>query len=399
MAKLHAFIVSRSLSYALLFLLGTVILIDQTSAAGAQDDKLFQLSIEANENDPRLCLFVVTAVDERLWTTLNNADEEQFQRVLSLKRESQTDANLPAMLGRYQIKDRRLEFKPAFPLVRGSRYQVAFNPTALKLTSNKEGRRLTKTVAIPLPDSQPPRVTAVYPSSKQLPANHLKFYIQFSEPMQQGEIFEYFSLYNKTQKKLVPRPFRHTELWSPDGKQLTLWFHPGRQKVGVNLNVELGAILNEGQEYELRISPKWAALSGHPLGTEVKKTFTAVAMDERQPDIFQWKSIKPAPGTREPLVYELNEPLDYALLLSQLAVADFNGKPVPGKIELAENETVWRFIPNKPWQVGVYQLVVGTVIEDLAGNSIARPFAIDLSKKQTPSKSVGDSVTILIPIK
>ncbi|MCA9016720.1 MAG: hypothetical protein KDA77_15410, partial [Planctomycetaceae bacterium] len=267
------------------------------------------------------------------------------------------------------------------------------------LTANKAERRLIKTYAIPLPDSKPPRVTAVYPSSNELPANHLKFYIQFSEPMQQGDIFDYFSLFNKTQNRLVPRPFRHTELWSPDGKQLTLWFHPGRQKVGVNLNVELGAILNEGQEYELRINPKWAALSGHPLGKEVKKTFTAVAMDERQPDIFQWKSIKPAPGTRDPLVCKLNEPLDYALLLSQMTVGDFNGKPVPGKIELAENESVWRFIPDQPWQVGVYQLVVGSVLEDLAGNSIARPFAIDLSKQQTPSKSVGDYVTLLIPIK
>ena len=399
MAKLHAFIVSRSLSYALLFLFGTLTLIDQTRAAGAPDDKLFQLSIEQDENDPRLCLFVVTAADERLWTTLKNADEEQFPRVLSLKRESQTDANLPAMLGRYQIKNRRLEFKPAFPLVRGNRYQVAFEPAALKRSTNKTARRLTKTVAIPLPDSKPPRVTAVYPSSNELPANHLKFYIQFSEPMQQGEIFEYFSLYNKTQKKLVPRPFRHTELWSPDGKQVTLWFHPGRQKVGVNLNVELGAILNEGQEYELRISPKWAALSGHPLGKEVKKTFTAVAMDERQPDIHKWKLNQPTAGTRAPLIYEFDEPLDYALLFSQFALKDTNAKPVPGTIEVAENETIWRFIPELPWQAGRYQLVVGTVIEDLAGNSLSRPFAIDLSQQQTPSKSIGDSVTILIPIK
>lgn len=399
MANLHAFLVSRPLSYALLFLFGMVILIEQTQAAGAPDDKLFQLSIEANENDPRHCLFVVTAAEERLWTTLKNADEEQFQRVLSLKRDSQSAAKLPAMLGRYQIKDRRLEFRPAFPLVRGGRYQITFDPAALKVTTNDKLQRLTKTVAIPLPDSKPPRVTAVYPSSKRLPANHLKFYIQFSEPMQQGEIFEYFSLYNKTQKKFVPRPFRHTELWSPDGKRLTLWFHPGRQKVGVNLNVELGAILNEGQEYELRISPKWAALSGHPLGTEVKKTFTAVAMDERQPDFYKWKLNQPTIGTREPLVYEFDESLDYALLLSQLAVADFNGKPVPGKIEVAENETIWRFIPDLPWQAGRYQLAVGTVIEDLAGNSIVRPFAIDLSQQQKPSKSVGEFVTLPFSIK
>ncbi|WP_339732748.1 Ig-like domain-containing protein [uncultured Gimesia sp.] len=394
MAKWHAFFAIRPVGLSLLFVFSALTFAEQSQAA----DALFQLSIEVNENDPRLCLFVVTAVEERLWTTLKTADEEQFQRVLSLRRESQTDDKLPAMLGRYQIKDQRLEFKPAFPLVRGSRYQAVFDPAALKLTTNKTEQRLRKTYAIPLPDSKPPRVTAVYPSSKRLPANHLKFYIQFSEPMQQGEIFEHFSLFNKTQQQLVPRPFRHTELWSPDGKQLTLWFHPGRQKVGVNLNVELGAILNEGQEYDLRISPKWAALSGHPLGKEVKKIFTAVAMDERQPDIHKWNLNQPTAGTREPLIYELDEPLDYALLLSQLTLKDINAKPVPGKIELAENETVWRFIPDQPWQAGWYQLAVGTVIEDLAGNSLDRPFAIDLTKQQTPSKSVDGSYTMVFSI-
>lgn len=394
MAKWHAFFAIRPVGLSLLFVFSVLTYAEQILAAGAPDEALFELSIEANESDPRLCRFVVTAAEERLWSTLIKADEEQFQRVLSLKRETQSDASLPAMLGRYQIKDQRLEFKPAFPLVRGGRYQAVFDPAALKLTTNKTGQHLRKTYAIPLPDSQPPRVTAVYPSSKRLPANHLKFYIQFTEPMQQGEIFEHFSLFNKTQQQLVPRPFRHTELWSPDGKQLTLWFHPGRQKVGVNLNVELGAILNEGQEYELRISPQWAALSGHPLGAEVKKTFSAVTMDERQPTINAWKLNSPKQGTREPLICELGEPLDFALLQSQLTVTDANGKRVPGKIELAKHESVWRFVPEQPWQAGRYQLVVGSVLEDLAGNSIARPFAIDLSKNQAASKTVGDFVTL-----
>lgn len=389
----------RPVWHALLFLFGALVLAEQTLVAGVPDEAPFQLSIEANENDPRLCLFVVTSADERLWTTLKTANEDQFQRVFALKRKTQTEDQLPAMLGRYQIKGRRLEFKPAFPLVRGNRYQVVFNPMALKRKTEQHSKQIHKTYAIPLPDSKPPRVIAVYPTSKRLPANHLKFYIQFNEPMQQGGIFEYFSLFNKTQKQLVPRPFRHTELWSPDGKQLTLWFHPGRQKVGVNLNVELGAILNEGQEYELRVSPKWAALSGHPLGKAFKKTFTAVVMDERQPTINEWKLTAPAQGSREPLVCTLEEPLDYALLQSQLTVIDTNGKRISGKIELTEHETVWRFVPDQPWQTGEYQLRVGTVLEDLAGNSIARPFAIDLSKNQTASKPVGEFVSLPFSIK
>jgi len=369
-----------------------------TSLSAEIQDEPFTLTIEANHKNPRLCRVVVKAKNAKLWDSLKQDNDELFQRVLSLKLQ-QNKQSLPPILGRYRIHEDRLEFKPAFPLVQNSRYRAYFNPQALDLPANIKSKSLHADYAIPLPDSQPPRVTAVYPSSKLLPANHLKFYIQFSEPMQQGEIFEHFSLFNKTQQQLVPRPFRHTELWSPDGKQLTLWFHPGRQKVGVNLNVELGAILNEGQEYELRISPKWAALSGHPIGAEVKKTFTAVAMDKRQPTINEWKFNSPAQGTREPLICTLGEPLDYALLQSQLSVTDANGKSVLGKIELAEHETVWRFVPDQPWQTGPYQLMVGTVLEDLAGNSIARPFAIDLSKKQTASKTVGEVVTLPFSIK
>ena len=369
-------------------------LLQQVSAGAAPEDELFELTIEAEDNNPRVCRVVVTAADVRLWAALTKASEEQFQHVLTLKRESRSAQKLPAMLGRYELNDRRLEFRPAFPLVLGGRYQALFDSTALKLSTKKTDRRLVKTYAIPLPDAPPPRVTAIYPSGNQLPANHLKFYIQFSEPMQQGDIFEYFSLFNVTQKQLVPRPFRHTELWSPDGKQLTLWFHPGRQKTGVNLNVELGAILNAGQEYELRISPKWAALSGHSLGKEVRKTFKAIGMDERQPEPETWKLVVPASGSREPLVCELGETLDYALLLSQLKVKDADGKRIAGTIELDKAESIWKFIPEKAWQAGTYQLVIGSVLEDLAGNSLQQPFTVDLSKKLNSSNQVGEFVTL-----
>lgn len=369
------------------------------NAAGTPQEEPFHLAFEADAKDPRLCRVVVTAENVQFWSSLTEADETEFQRVLSLKRETQSDVKLPAMLGTYRLNEDRLEFKPAFPLVRGNRYRATFNPEALKLASKTPNKSLQATYAIPLPDSKPPRVLSIYPSGNQLPANHLKFYIQFSEPMQQGDIFEHFSLFNKTQGQLVLRPFRHTELWSRDGKQLTLWFHPGRQKTGVNLNVELGAVLNAGQEYELRISPKWAALSGHALGSEVRKTFQAVAMDERQPEINDWKLNSPVSGSRAPLICQLGEPLDFALLHSQLRVQTANGDQIAGKIELDDAESVWKFTPDTAWQPGAYQLQVGTVLEDLAGNSLQQPFAVDLSKQQTASNRVGESVTLPFEIK
>lgn len=380
----------KSIQYCqpLLVLLVCWLVLTASAFAVEKKETPFILKIESDAKDPRLCRVIVTAVDAKLWDSLKAANEEQFQRVLSLKLQKQTDQSLPAILGRYRINAHCLEFKPAFPLVRNARYRANFNPKPLELPATFKPELLQANYYIPLPDAKPPRVLAIYPSGKRLPANHLKFYIQFSEPMQQGDIFKYFSLFNKTQNKQVLRPFRHTELWSRDGKQLTLWFHPGRQKVGVNLNVELGAILNEGDEYELKIAPQWAALSGHALGKPVSKIFSAGAMDERQPLMKDWKLNVPASGTRKPLVCHLGEPLDYASLQSQLRVQTEESITLAGKIQLSQHESVWKWTPDKPWKPGRYRLVVRTILEDLGGNSLQRPFAIDLTKQNSASSAI-----------
>src|SRR6185436_13722943 len=88
----------------------------------------------------------------------------------------------------------------------------------------------------------PPQITAIFPGSHTLPANHLKFYLHFSEPMRQGVFLEHCKLLDDHDQP-VTEPFRETELWNEDGTRLTLWFHPGRQKTGVNLNVDLGPIV------------------------------------------------------------------------------------------------------------------------------------------------------------
>ena len=44
-----------------------------------------------------------------------------------------------------------------------------------------------------------------------------------------------------------------------------------------------------------------------------------------------------------------------------------------------------------PWKTGRYRLAVGSVLEDLAGNNLQRPFEVDLTQKpndnskQTPT--------------
>ena len=45
---------------------------------------------------------------------------------------------------------------------------------------------------------------------------------------------------------------------------------------------------------------------------------------------------------------------------------------------LEDQERQWVFMPISPWRSGIYQLVVPTTLEDLAGNNVGKPFEVDL---------------------
>ena len=57
---------------------------------------------------------------------------------------------------------------------------------------------------------------------------------------------------------------------------------------------------------------------------------------------------------------------------------------------MEDQERRWNFVPGRPWRRGIYKLVIETTIEDLAGNSIGKPFDVDLFERiqrlpQTPT--------------
>ena len=81
-----------------------------------------------------------------------------------------------------------------------------------------------------------------------------------------------------------------------------------------------------------------------------------------------------------PLEVHFPEPLDRALLDRLIGgPGSRTGKVVPGRVSIAGLETTWRFTPESPWRAGKYLLVIGTELEDVAGNSVARPFEVDLA--------------------
>jgi hypothetical protein len=236
-----------------------------------------------------------------------------------------------------------------------------------------------------------PVVEALYPSGDRVPANHLKFYIHFSVPMRQGVFQDHCRLLDE-HGAAVLEPFRETELWSEDGRRLTLWLHPGRQKTGVNLNVEFGPILMPGRRYKLVIDGAWPSADGVPIGRDIEKTFQVSARATKQLDVRDWRIQSPMAGSRLPLEIRFPSALDHALLMHCLRVVAKDGSSVAGDISTAESECCWRFTPIQPWSAESHQLIVKTILEDLAGNSLARPFEVDLTQA-APAKPA-DTIAI-----
>lgn len=278
----------------------------------------------------------------------------------------------PALLGSYHVEAGVLRFKPRFPLAKGTRYRVVFHPS-------DKGEPLVVVLSLPKPAKEPTRLTHIYPSRDALPENQLKFYLHFSAPMGRGEAYQRVHLLDERGKE-VERPFLELdqELWDRAGKRFTLFFHPGRIKRGLRPREEDGPTLEEGKRYTLVIDRAWGDADGDPLKETYRKSFRALAPDDTPPGPKNWKLQAPAVGSRAPLVVTFPEPLDHGLLQHSLWVTDAAGHKVPGQVSVGAEETRWELTPQRAWAAGKHHLVADTQLEDLAGNSVARPFEVDV---------------------
>jgi hypothetical protein len=320
--------------------------------------------------------------------------DEQWQALFAVYVGRGSDATKrPAMLGSYRIEKDVLRFEPRFPLVPGLTYRAVFHPDRLPGRADSSERPVEKVLLLPKPETIATTVVErVYPSMNELPENQLKFYLHFSAPMSRGEAYEHIRLL-RPDGKPDERAFLELpqELWDPEGKRLTLFIDPGRIKRGLKPREDLGPVLETGAIYTLVIDGNWKDAKGNPLKEGYSKTFRVLPPDETQPGPKMWTIEAPDAGTTMPFVMTSSKPLDHALLHRMVWISDAKGQKVPGRVEVTQEETCWRFTPAMPWKAGRYYLVADTRLEDLAGNSIARPFEVDgfhPNEQETKSETV-----------
>lgn len=263
-------------------------------------------------------------------------------------------------------------FEPRFPLRPGLTYRAVFE------RSHRE--TVERTFAIPAPPPSPATVVrAVFPSADALPENLLKFYLHFSAPMAKGEVYGRVHLLDSAGKP-VELPFLELgeELWDRSGTRVTLLFDPGRIKRGLKPREDSGPALEEGKSYTLIVDKAWRDADGRPLDCGFSKPFKVVAPDEKQPDPKAW-TIHPArAGSVEALEIRFDEPLDEALASRVISVVDREGRPLAGRIEIDRGETRGRFHPEGAWKAGPHAVRIDVILEDRAGNSVERPFEVDI---------------------
>jgi hypothetical protein len=300
----------------------------------------------------------------------------------------------PPLWGSYEIANKVIRFVPRFAPEPGVRYRAAIDlvrlrslvkeldPTVAVGEAKAAESRLTTDLFLAKKVVEPrTRITAIYPSGDRLPENLLRFYIHFSSAMRRGEVYRHLKLIDTATGKPVHAPFLELEeeLWSPDGKRFTLFIDPGRIKRGLKPRELFGPVLEAGKSYCLVVDRGWLDADGNALTSEYRRAFRTGPPDESMPDPKKWSLVPPAAATREALIVRFPEPLDRALLERLVGVLDAAGHAVSGAVTIAEAETVWRFIPEEPWRAGNYRLVVGSELEDVAGNSVASPFEVDMT--------------------
>jgi hypothetical protein len=284
---------------------------------------------------------------------------------------------LPEKLGP-GLQQGKLVFTPRFPFEPGMTYRVF----VLGLP-NSWYTAFYGTFTIPkTTQEKPTTVEAVFPTSAKLPENALRMYLHFSAPMKQGFGQKYLRL--ECDGKVVVEPYLHVEqeLWSADGKRLTILFDPARVKRGLRPREEAGPILVEGKRHTLTIDPAWPDALGFPLKEKFAYSFDVGPPDDQPIDPAKWKIAPPANSS--PLTVAFEKPLDKALSERLIWVVDADGKRLELPSTAHKDQTGINIGDSKTvWKPGKYKLVIDTRLEDVCGNRVGEAFEVDEFKPVT----------------
>jgi hypothetical protein len=218
-----------------------------------------------------------------------------------------------------------------------------------------------------------PRPVAIWPAASSLPANILRFYVEFSSPAEADFERENLSL-RTASGELVPDAFLilNEELWSADGRRLTIFMEPGRIKRGMGATTEHEPALVAGRSYRLEVST---------AGGVLIKEFEVLPAVTKPIAEGEWALSVPAAGSRKPLSIAFGRVMDNAILDGEFDVRDPDGERVKGVRQLLDGRTL-RLVPDSPWKRGHHQLLASPLLEDVCGNRVGEALDHRVGERQ-----------------
>ena len=264
-----------------------------------------------------------------------------------------------------QESDAGLIILPRFPLRKGETY-------VFKVQTGS-GVEIEDIITVAADKAPVPRLVSFSPGQRYIPANALRFYVTFSEPMAKGQVHRHIRLEFSDGAKVVS-PFLNlqAELWDRNQRRLTLLLDPGRIKQGVGPNVEGEAPLQEGREYRLVVDGDMQSAQGTQLGASMYSSFSVNAPERRPIDAQNWTIVLPPAESVEPFFVSFDRIMDEGAVRRLLSISVLSGAAIVGTIKT--DGTMWAITPERPWQRGIYTLVVQHDLEDVSGNTVRAPF-------------------------
>lgn len=221
--------------------------------------------------------------------------------------------------------------------------------------------------------AEAPVLSGFAPAAAEIPANTLRFYLTFSQPMARGQVRDAIRLV-RADGSDVESPFLNlgVELWDPAQRRLTMIIDPGRIKQGVGPNVQAGAPLENGKRYTLIVARSMANAAGQAMGSDLRVPIRVGPAERRIVDPDMWIVAAPPAGSRALLTVRFARPMDSVASLRLIRAYGPDGAVVLGKVETDGRD--WSLRPEGSWAPGAYRLVIAPTLEDVAGNTLHTPF-------------------------
>jgi len=216
----------------------------------------------------------------------------------------------------------------------------------------------------------------ISPQAKVLPANTLRFYVHFPRSGEAHFDRDHLWLLD-AEEQVVHDPFLllSQELWSADGRRLTVLREPGSIKRGLGADQSHEPALVAGRTYSLVVTA---------LGQTARHTFCVGESVLTAVDETNWRIVAPEVGSLDPAIVHFDRVMDAALCEDEIGLLSPSGEIVRTRLSLAPDGTVARLSPTHPWGVGEHHLVVSKRLEDVCGNRLGEALDHELGAGGPP---------------